>query len=677
MRKFAFRALLIGTLAFSFSGYAASLPESGPEYRIGAAREDITGPAAEVGMMGYATPGQKSRGIQTRLYSRAFVMESLDRARRVAFVSTDLAFVTQAVKLEVVKRLATLLPGLYRDENVMLTATHTHAGPGGFSHYLLFNITIGGFNGQSFEVIVSGIVRSIVRAHQSAEPGRLLLATGELEDATVNRSVEPYLANPGARRGAEETPRQMTVLKAVSESGRELGMVNWFAIHGTAASHDNRYISSDNKGHAAWLFERERGAGFVAAFANSEEGDVAPNLYDPHWNRLHDDFTSVRLSGESQFRKARELFEGASRSVGEELDYRHRWVRMPGLVVRGEFTGEGPRALCLAGLGYSFAAGAEDGPSGMPGFREGMRQGEVTRISDPLSLLYGIASLVLAPPNREDTACQYPKPVLVATGRQRPAWTPEVLPFQLFRLGSLALIAVPGEMTTFAGRTLRSQVLEQLSPLGVSQVVIAGLANTYSDYITTREEYQLQHYEGASTLYGPFTHAAYRQVFGELAEAMREGAPAAPGTVPPDLSGKVPEAQLPVLFDSKRPGEKYGQTLREPEVRYVRGQTVEAIYRTGHPNNDLRTGGTFGEVQVLGPEGWRTVATDADPELLFKWKRVSRLDCPACSEAVLRWRIPEEAPAGTYRILHHGARRAFPPGKVSSFDGSTREFEVR
>jgi hypothetical protein len=34
-------------------------------------------------------------------------------------------------------------------------------------------------------------------------------------------------------------------------------------------------------------------------------------------------------------------------------------------------------------------------------------------------------------------------------------------------------------------------------------VVVAGPANIYSHYITTREEYGIQRYEGASTIFGP------------------------------------------------------------------------------------------------------------------------------------------------------------------------------
>lgn len=34
-------------------------------------------------------------------------------------------------------------------------------------------------------------------------------------------------------------------------------------------------------------------------------------------------------------------------------------------------------------------------------------------------------------------------------------------------------------------------------------VVVAGPANSYSHYVTTREEYGVQRYEGASTIFGP------------------------------------------------------------------------------------------------------------------------------------------------------------------------------
>lgn len=54
------------------------------------------------------------------------------------------------------------------------------------------------------------------------------------------------------------------------------------------------------------------------------------------------------------------------------------------------------------------------------------------------------------------------------------------------------------EFTTMAGRRLRESVKEVLTSENKDSnihVVIAGLTNTYSQYVTTFEEYQIQRYE--------------------------------------------------------------------------------------------------------------------------------------------------------------------------------------
>lgn len=86
-------------------------------------------------------------------------------------------------------------------------------------------------------------------------------------------------------------------------------------------------------------------------------------------------------------------------------------------------------------------------------------------------------------------------------------WSASVVDIQLLRVGQLVMLIMPGEFTTMAGRRMREAVRAKLISSGVigndAYVVIAGPANTYGHYVTTREEYGVQRYEGASTLYGP------------------------------------------------------------------------------------------------------------------------------------------------------------------------------
>src|SRR5687767_3401588 len=161
-------------------------------FQVGSGIYDITGPAAELGMMGYAMIDQKTAGIHQRLRSRAFVIASPCNGKRVAFVSADAGQIFQGVKQQVVERLRARYGTLYSDENVVLSATHTHSGPGGFSHYALYNLTVLGYDAQNFEAIVDGIVQSIVRAHGNLASGTLRTHSGDLLDASINRSPEAY-----------------------------------------------------------------------------------------------------------------------------------------------------------------------------------------------------------------------------------------------------------------------------------------------------------------------------------------------------------------------------------------------------------------------------------------------------------------------------------------------------
>jgi neutral ceramidase len=117
-------------------------------------------------------------------------------------------------------------------------------------------------------------------------------------------------------------------------------------------------------------------------------------------------------------------------------------------------------------------------------------------------------------------------------------------------------VGVPGEFTTMSGRRLRDTITTTLQQNGVTNptVVIAGLANAYSHYITTYQEFGMdgasathgydpllgiQRYEGASTLYGPHTLAGYQQEYSKMAAALATGKSYPPGPSPPVITKTV------------------------------------------------------------------------------------------------------------------------------------------
>lgn len=80
------------------------------EYLIGVGSYDMTGPAAEVNMMGYANIDQNTAGIHFRLRARTFIVTESSTGPRFVFVNLDAGMASQLVTIKVVHRLQSRYP---------------------------------------------------------------------------------------------------------------------------------------------------------------------------------------------------------------------------------------------------------------------------------------------------------------------------------------------------------------------------------------------------------------------------------------------------------------------------------------------------------------------------------------------------------------------------------------
>lgn len=667
----------------------AVTPAWAGEFLVGTGVYDITGPAAETGMFGYAAQ-QEVNGLHQRLRARAFIMQGAQGGPRAVFVNVDLGAAHESLKLAVIQRLRASHGALYGHENVMISATHTHVGSGGHAHHTLYIIAAAdksgiGYDAQSFEAAVAGTVAAIERAHRNLAPGRIELVEGTLLGATRNRSLAALRANPDAAGLSHDTNKAMTVLKFRKDNGREVGMLNWYAIHPTSFSLKFTHISGDNKGYASQFFERRKGVNysaaetFVAAFANADEGDVVPTDGNaesaPGYEGSSDEYANAEAAGQRQLHKALELYATPGRVLNGVVDVRHQWVAMPGLAVAPAYSQPGGAVLCTAARGVSFAAGGENGPSNIPGITEGMTTGNTSVgtalqsfSSSPLggvvqTVFSGIASVASDP-------CQSPKPTLLPSGALD--WVPSVLPFQVIQVGSLAIVGLPFEPTTMVGQRLRAQVRQQLAAKGVDTVVVAGLSNSYAGYLTTREEFAMQHYEGASNEFGPWALGAVQQTVAQLTQAMVSGATVAPGLPPRDRTSALRLTRPGVIFDDKPLKESFGKVLQDALPAYQPGQVVQASFRSGHPKNHLKTQDSFLRVERWQDGQWVAVAQDWDWETSYQWRREGL----AYSVVDVVWRIPAGTPAGSYRLRHDGHWKNGWTRAITPYTGVSRTFRV-
>jgi neutral ceramidase len=244
----------------------------------------------ELNFMGYASLSQVGTGLRQRIYSRAFIIGNVNQPNeRFVYLVLDTQSGDTAVRYGILQALANLGPGyaMYGQQNVAVTGTHSHSGPGAWLNYLLPQITSLGFSHQSYQAIVDGAVLSIQRAHQSIAPGYLSFGSTNITNANINRSLWAYLANPAAERAQYDTnvDTNLTMLqfKRASDS-KNIGVLTWFAVHGTSMLENNTHVTGDNKGVAAYLFEQAVSTeltaadGFVAGFSQANVGDTTPNV---------------------------------------------------------------------------------------------------------------------------------------------------------------------------------------------------------------------------------------------------------------------------------------------------------------------------------------------------------------------------------------------------------------
>ncbi|XP_054715880.1 uncharacterized protein LOC129225311 [Uloborus diversus] len=691
MRKNAFLSLITLTCIIQ--------AERADVYKIGTGIGDITGPAAEINMMGYAQITQRTSGIHTRQFSRAFIVD--DGQSRVLFISLDAGMTSQIVYLETLKALKAKYGNLYTEKNVCISSTHTHAGPAGFLQYSLYIVTSQGFIRQSYDSMIKGIMRSIDMAHENMQPGYIFYNEGDLHNASINRSPTSYLNNPPEERAqyTSNVDTKMTLLKFTDINNKPIGMINWFAVHCTSMNNTNDLISSDNKGYASLLFEKRMnknalvGKGpFVAAFAQANEGDVSPNTKGPKcidtglpcdshsstcdgqnekciaFGPGKDMFDSTRIIGLKQYEKAVELFDTANTPVNGPVGFAHQYVDMSNVNVKLDNSKNA--TTCKPSMGYSFGAGTTDGPGGFD-FKQGTKSP---------SLFWNLVRDLITAPSAEIQNCQEPKPILLATGEMSfpYQWQPLIVPTQILKIGQLAIVAVPAEFTTMSGRRTRNAVQKVLDKNGTQEqkVVIAGLSNTYSSYVTTYEEYQVQRYEGASTIYGPHTLSAYLQQYEKLAHSLKTGDTLPDGPKPSSFLNKEISLQPGVIFDTAYFGKSFGDVMRDAKDRYGPGEQATVTFVSGHPRNDPKLESTFLTVERIDPVtgNWTVLATDADWETKFHWDRTNIL--LGHSEATVTWDIPEDTKPGKYRIRHFGHSKSIFQ-KITPYKGSSKVFVIK
>lgn len=251
MRQYFWVLLVIVVAAGGGPARALGAPKPAKPMAVGAAKVNITPPLSEM--------PKSFLGIYDSLYARAIVVGS--GGQTVALVTVDFVGLSQEVTGRIIQKIEklTAIP----PKNIMLTATHTHSVPFGYTS-------------ETFE---TNIANSVKLAQQRMQPARMGFGTG-VSYLNVNRNR----IDPATRRWAEGpnydgySDKTVAVTTFETLAGQPIAIYYNYAMHAVISGMFDM-VSADVPGATSKYLEDNFDNKVVAAWSTGACGGQNPIYY--------------------------------------------------------------------------------------------------------------------------------------------------------------------------------------------------------------------------------------------------------------------------------------------------------------------------------------------------------------------------------------------------------------
>ena len=268
--------------------------------QAGYAKVDIT-PEPGIDLTGYLARMGPAEGVHDRLHCRALVLRDGDT--QAALIETDtLGFGLQFTRE--VKRLLERETGIPAT-NIMLAATHTHAGPA---------------------TVVLNYCGEVALDYMGALPARAVdavrAAQADLADAEVRVGTAKVTGVALNRRDRANGPldEELTVVSFVTPSGSTKAAILHYSCHAVVLGPANRLISADFPGIACAA--TESATGVPCTFMQGPCGDINPVIHPGS-------FDDVESTGMKIATAAAALLQGRGGAQAASLQVEEHPLRLP------------------------------------------------------------------------------------------------------------------------------------------------------------------------------------------------------------------------------------------------------------------------------------------------------------------------------------------------------------
>lgn len=239
--------------------------------KVGIAIKNITPPVG-VDLSGYAARAQPSTGKLDDLFARIICLDK--DGQKIFWIHCDLVGfgneLAASIRADAAASLSTA------EENVFLSATHTHSGPATTLYRFCGDID------EDYVRVLQGIIQEGVN---EAAVG-LRAVKCRFVEASLD-SISRDRRRPGP---SSHVDTALPVLVLESEDGAAQVIIANYAVHNVGLSHVNRLISADIAGFAAQLASLEMPGQPVVLVTNGGCGNINPI-------EKSDDYTQVKKLG--------------------------------------------------------------------------------------------------------------------------------------------------------------------------------------------------------------------------------------------------------------------------------------------------------------------------------------------------------------------------------------------
>lgn len=258
--------------------------------RVGASAASVS-PQQQVFLAGYDR-NRRSDGEHDPVFAKAVVVTDAHSA--IAIVVIDCIGLLYPDVVRIRERAGQLLNGgLLSPEQIIVTSTHTHAGPdvaGLWGAHIFSN----GRDEAYIDFLVETAARQVVNALAQLQPATLRVASAQAELSWVENRSEPGLLD-----------NTITTVQFINPTGRSIATLTNFPCHPTVLGPENHLLSSDYVGGFYQAMDQRHGGanlflqGAIGGWVQPLQGDRSFTLATDYGELLAQISTALLLEAES------------------------------------------------------------------------------------------------------------------------------------------------------------------------------------------------------------------------------------------------------------------------------------------------------------------------------------------------------------------------------------------